>query len=54
MKLEIIQDGVISEPPLLFEDYDFMEELELLKTEFKPLIMNRSLVNYFGVDYGIE
>jgi len=54
MILEIVKDGIITYPPITFDDYDFMEDLEELKNEFRPLIMNRSVVKYFGIEYGTE
>lgn len=50
MRIEIIEDGNEIELPLISDDYDLMDDLEYLKTEFKPLIFNRSIIKYFGID----
>lgn len=50
MTIEIKKDGIVIPPSLVYDDYDFMETLEELKTTFKPLVMNYKVVKYFGID----
>lgn len=50
MKIELFEDGKEIEIPLIYENYDVMDDLYYLKEELKNLIMNRSVVKYFGID----
>lgn len=50
MNIEIIEKGKKIEIPLHNDDYDVMDDLEYLRFEFKPFIMNRSIIKYFGID----
>jgi len=38
------------EIPLINDDYDVMEDLNYLRESFKVMIMNRSVIKYFGID----
>ena len=50
MKIEIVENGTYIEQNMVIDNFDLMDSLEYLQTEFRPLIFNSKVIKYFGID----
>lgn len=50
MKFRILIEDIEMELPLASDENDIDLMMDILKTEFKPLITNAKILKYFGID----
>ena len=50
MEFTILFENIEMELPLVSEENDIDLMMDILKTEFKPLITNAKILKYFGID----